>query len=52
MCLGNYEPLDLPTFDLSLPEENIKGVCDYVETGHLDSLSPQLSDLRFLHFNI
>ena len=52
MCLGNFEPVELPTFDLSLPEENIKGACDYVETDHLDSLSPHISDLRFLHFNI
>ena len=52
MCLGNFEPVDLPTFDLALPDENNKGVCDYVENEHLDSLSLHISDLRILHFNI
>ena len=52
MCLGNFEPLELPTFDLALPDENTKGACDYVEHDQLDSLSPHISDLRILHFNI
>ena len=45
MCLGNYEPVELPTFDLAVPYENHKGTCNYIETEHLDSLSPHVSDL-------
>ena len=52
MCLENYEPVELPTFDLAVPYENHKGTCNYIETEHLDSLSPHVSDLRFLHLNI
>ena len=52
MCLGNFEPVVLPTFDLSLPNENTKGACDYVKHDQLDSLSLHISDLRILHFNI
>ena len=52
MCLGNYEPVDLPTFDLAFPDENNKGMCDYIETEDLDSLSLHVSDLRLVHLNI
>ena len=52
MCLGNYKPFDLPHFDYSLPDENIKNSCDYVESTDLDSLSPHVSNLRVIHLNI
>ena len=52
MCIGNFEPVSLPTFDLALPDENIKGACDYVKYDQLDSLSLHISNLTILHFNI
>ena len=52
MCLGNYEPDNLPTFDYSMPDENFKGSCDYIDHNDIDSLSPHVSDLRLLHLNI
>ena len=52
MCLDSLKPVELPTFDLALPNENTKGACNYVEHDQLDSLSPHISDLRILHYNI
>ena len=52
MCLGNFEPIELPTFEYSMPDEDFKGSCDYLEIDDLDSLSPNISDLRLIHLNI
>ena len=52
MCLGNFEPIDIPQFDYNYPDENYKGKCDYLEQDELDSLSPNTSDYRVLHLNI
>ena len=52
MCLGNHKPFELPHFDYSFPDENIKNSCDYVESTDLNSLSPHVSNLRIIHLNI
>ena len=35
-----------------MPDENIKGSCNYLEHEDLDSLSPHISDLQIIHLNI
>ena len=36
MCLGNFEPIELPVFEYSMPDEDYKGSCDYVEPCNLN----------------
>ena len=50
--MGNFEPEILSKFEYTMPDENIKGSCNYLEHEDLDSLSPHILDLQIIHLNI